>query len=151
MPDERGAARGSRPPPVGPSNRPRPVIGSLGALLAHLGAGSRPTSGWTRVLFLDRGNGLIAEEAWPGDAAPAEPPTPQAVAARALDHLAAAVILVCHHPGQGAAAPSPTDIEASRRLGAALDPVGVVLHDYVIVAGGGHTSLRATGVIRRRS
>ena len=43
--------------------------------------------------------------------------------------------------------PAGADIALTREIMTAGKPLGIALHDHVIVARGGHTSLRALGVI----
>ena len=68
------------------------------------------------------------------------------VARRALELGSAAVILVHNHPS-GDPTPSRQDIALTREMVAALKPLGVAVHDHVIVGRTGHASLRAQGLM----
>ena len=65
---------------------------------------------------------------------------------RALELGATALILAHNHPS-GDPDPSGDDIAATRRIVAAAEPLGISVHDHVIVAGGGWTSFRARGLL----
>lgn len=49
--------------------------------------------------------------------------------------------------GREGAQPSPQDIRLTRELSEAARHMKIAVHDLVIVAGGGRTSLRAEGLI----
>ena len=59
----------------------------------------------------------------------------------ALAVNATTVVLAHNHPS-GIAVPSMEDIITTRRMGAALDAVGVILEDHIVVAGREYVSLR---------
>ena len=59
----------------------------------------------------------------------------------ALSVNATSVILAHNHPS-GIAVPSMQDIVTTRRVGAALDAVGIILEDHIVVAGRDYVSLR---------
>ena len=59
----------------------------------------------------------------------------------ALAVNATTVVLAHNHP-RGIAVPSMEDIITTRRMGAALDAVGVILEDHIVVAGREYVSLR---------
>ena len=125
----------------------RPVISSLRTLLAHMGVPARAgRGGRLRLLFLDAGNGLIGDEAPRGGAAAPAALCPRALARRALALDAAAVILVREASG-GAAAPTADDVALSRQVVPILAAADVLLHDYLVVAGGRPTSLRGLGLL----
>lgn len=54
--------------------------------------------------------------------------------------------LIHNHPS-GDTTPSRADIEMTRDIARALTPVGVTVHDHVIVGGGEPASLRAMGLL----
>jgi len=58
----------------------------------------------------------------------------------------AAIILVHNHPS-GDPAPSRQDIALTRQIVEAGRPLGISLHDHVIIGAKGHASLRALGLI----
>jgi DNA repair protein RadC len=65
---------------------------------------------------------------------------------RALDLGSAAIILVHNHPS-GDPSPSRADIEVTRALIQAGKPLGIAVHDHLVMGTQGHVSLRAQGVI----
>ena len=65
---------------------------------------------------------------------------------RALELGSAALILVHNHPS-GDPEPSRQDITLTRELMAALKPLGIAVHDHVVVGSKGQASLRALGLI----
>ena len=62
----------------------------------------------------------------------------------ALD--ASALVMVHNHPSNYPH-PSKPDIEMTRQVRDALDRVGIVLHDHLIISRGGHTSFRQLGLL----
>lgn len=63
----------------------------------------------------------------------------------ALACKAVSVILAHNHPG-GIALPSPEDIATTRNIKSALQPMGIVLMDHIIVAGKDSVSMALSGV-----
>jgi DNA repair protein RadC len=125
----------------------RPVISSASALMDYLSVTMRhePIE-TTRILFLDRKNGLIKDEIQHRGTVNHTPLYPREVVKRVVELGASAIILV-HNHASGDATPSQTDIDTTRRLAAALSTINVVLHDHVIVSLNGETSLRKLGLI----
>jgi len=99
-----------------------------------------------RVLFLDGGNRLLADELVARGSTGGVPASVRMILNRALELHAAALIVVHNHPG-GQADPSPVDIAFTRKLAEAGRYLAIVLHDHLIVAGDVCTSLRARGVL----
>jgi DNA repair protein RadC len=64
------------------------------------------------------------------------------VVKRALELAATAVILVHNHPS-GDPAPSRADIDMTRSIVEAARPLGVTVHDHIIVGKSGHASFKA--------
>ena len=98
------------------------------------------------ILFLDRKNVLIKHERQQRGTINHTPVYPREVVKRALDLGAAALILVHNHPS-GDPTPSKADIEVTQHIKKAAAPLGVTLHDHIIIGHNGHTSLRDLGVI----
>jgi DNA repair protein RadC len=94
-----------------------------------------------RILFLDKGNKLIADEVQQTGTVDHTPVYPREVVKRALELSATAIILVHNHPS-GDPAPSQADIRMTREIAAVAKPLGVVLHDHIIVGREGHASLK---------
>jgi DNA repair protein RadC len=99
-----------------------------------------------RVLFLDRKNVLIADEAQAKGTVDHVPVYPREVAKRALELNASAVILVHNHPS-GDPAPSRADVEMTGRIEDALRSIGVALHDHVVIGKGAEASFRSLGLL----
>jgi len=98
------------------------------------------------ILFLDRKNVLIKHERQQRGTIDHTPVYPREVIKRALDLGAAALILVHNHPS-GDPTPSKADIAVTQDIKKAAAPLGVALHDHVIIGRNGHTSLRDLGLI----
>jgi len=128
----------------------RTLIGSWDALLDYCTANMAhsPTEQF-RVLFLDVKNGLIADEVQQEGTINHVQLYPREVVGRALALGAAAVILVHNHPS-GDATPSKADIEMTRQVAAAARPLGVAVHDHLIIGRDGHSSFRALGLLDGR-
>ncbi|MDJ0971234.1 MAG: DNA repair protein RadC [Kiloniellales bacterium] len=99
-----------------------------------------------RVLFLDRKNRLIADERQQKGTVDHTPVYPREVVKRALELGASALILVHNHPS-GDPTPSPADIDMTRAVSAAAESLGIAVHDHLILARSGETSLRGLGLI----
>jgi DNA repair protein RadC len=94
-----------------------------------------------RILFLDKKNQVIADEVQQKGTVDHTPVYPREVVKRALELSATAIILVHNHPS-GDPTPSQADIEMTRQIAAAAKPLGVALHDHIIVGREGHASLK---------
>ncbi|GAB5511031.1 MAG: DNA repair protein RadC [Hyphomicrobiales bacterium] len=99
-----------------------------------------------RILFLDKKNQLLRDELQQSGTIDHTPVYPREVVKRALELEASALILVHNHPS-GDPTPSRADISMTNAIAKAAEPLGVVVHDHVIVARQGHASLRALGLI----
>ncbi len=99
-----------------------------------------------RLLFLDKRNRVIADEQQQSGTVDHTPVYPREVVKRALEHGATALILVHNHPS-GDPTPSQEDIDMTRALIRAAQPVGLTIHDHVIVSRTGYRSFRSLGLI----
>jgi len=99
-----------------------------------------------RVLFLDRKNNLIADEAQGEGTVDHVPVYPREVVKRALALEASALILVHNHPS-GDPTPSQDDIDMTRQIERAMRAVGLVLHDHVVIGKEQDASFRASGLL----
>lgn len=99
-----------------------------------------------RILFLDKKNQLLRDEVQQSGTIDHTPVYPREVVKRALELEASALILVHNHPS-GDPTPSRADIAMTNAIAKAAEPLGVKVHDHVIVARQGHASLRALGLI----
>lgn len=125
----------------------RDVISSWDALITYCRAAmARLDTEEARLIFLDRKNVLIADETQGRGTVGHVQIYPREVARRALELNASALILVHNHPS-GDPAPSKADIEMTKLIRAALDTVGVTLHDHVVIGKGREVSFRAMGLI----
>ena len=95
-----------------------------------------------RILFLDKGNHLIADEQHQTGTVDHTPVYPREVVKRALELSATAVILVHNHPS-GDPTPSRADIDMTRAIVEVARPLGISVHDHLIVGKDGHASLKA--------
>ncbi len=95
-----------------------------------------------RVLFLDKKNGLLADEVQGRGTVDHTPVYPREIVRRALELNASAMILVHNHPS-GDPSPSQADIMMTQTIVAVAKPLGVNVHDHLIVGRNGHASLRA--------
>lgn len=125
----------------------RDVVSSWGALIDYCrtSMAHRDTEQF-RILFLDRKNIVIADEAQAEGTVDHVPVYPREVAKRALELNASAIILVHNHPS-GDATPSPEDVAMTRQILAACDAIGVTIHDHVVIGKGSETSFRSDGLI----
>jgi DNA repair protein RadC len=98
------------------------------------------------LLFLDRKNVLIADERQQRGTIDHTPVYPREVVKRAPELNASALILVHNHPS-GDPTPSKADIAVTRDIVNAAKPLGVTVHDHVIIGRGRHTSLRDLGLL----
>lgn len=94
-----------------------------------------------RILFLDKRNGLIADEVQQTGTVDHTPVYPREVIRRALELSATALILVHNHPS-GDPTPSRADIQMTRQIAEIAKPLGVEVHDHIIVGKQGQTSFR---------
>jgi DNA repair protein RadC len=99
-----------------------------------------------RILFLDRKNGLIADEVQQTGTVDHTPVYPREVVRRALELSATAIILVHNHPS-GDPTPSNADVKMTRQIVDIAKPLGIEIHDHVIVGRDGHASFRGLGLI----
>jgi len=94
-----------------------------------------------RILFLDKKNRLIADEVQQRGTVDHTPVYVREVVKRALELSASAIILVHNHPS-GDPTPSRADIDMTRQIVDAAKPLGIGVHDHIIVGRQGHASLK---------
>ncbi|ABS64207.1 DNA repair protein RadC [Parvibaculum lavamentivorans DS-1] len=123
------------------------VLGSWAALLDYCSASMahNPTEQF-RILFLDRKNVLIADEVQQKGTVDHTPVYPREVVKRALELNASALILVHNHPS-GDPTPSTADVEMTRQIVNTAKPLGIEVHDHLVVGKGRHASFRTLGLI----
>jgi DNA repair protein RadC len=124
----------------------RPVISSWTALLAYVRVAlQHEAREQFRVIFLDKKNQLIADEVMNRGTVDHAPVYPREVMRRALELSACAVILVHNHPS-GDPSPSRADIDITRQVVEAGKPLGVLVHDHLVVGRDGVASFKALGL-----
>jgi DNA repair protein RadC len=129
----------------------RPVLDSWDKLVDYLRAAmAHKMIEQFRLLFLDRRNVLIADEVQHEGSIDHTPVYPREVVKRALALDASALVMVHNHPSNHPQ-PSKPDIDMTRQVRDALDRVGVVLHDHLIISRRGHTSFRQMGLLDAKS
>ncbi|WP_328596013.1 RadC family protein [Aureimonas psammosilenae] len=122
--------------------RSREVLSSWSAVIDYCTAAmAHQTREQFRILFLDKKNALIADEVQHVGTVDHTPVYPREVVRRALELSASAIILVHNHPS-GDPTPSRADIEMTRTIAETARPLGITVHDHVIVGRSGHTSLK---------
>jgi DNA repair protein RadC len=125
----------------------RPVLSSWSALVDYLRtAMAHEANEQFRLLFLDRKNALIAEEVQARGTVDHTPVYVREVVKRALELGATALILVHNHPS-GDPTPSRADVDLTREIARAAAPLGVTIHDHIIIGRGEPASLRALGLM----
>ncbi len=127
--------------------RDRPVLSSWKAVLDHC----RTSMAFNeveqfRVLFLDKKNALITDEVQQTGTVDHTPVYIREVIKRALELSATAIILVHNHPS-GDPTPSRADIDMTKQVSEAAEPLGITIHDHIIVARNGHTSFKGLGLL----
>jgi DNA repair protein RadC len=125
----------------------RPLLSSWAAVLEYC----RATMAFSpreqfRVLFLDKRNHLIADEIQGRGTVDHTPVYPREVARRSLELGATAIILAHNHPS-GDPTPSAADIRMTREIVSVLDPLGIIVHDHVVLGREGHASLKGLRLI----
>lgn len=125
----------------------RPVLSDERALIEYLTfTMAYADSERFRVLFLDARNCLLLDEIVATGSVRGAVVHPREIMRRAIEIGASALIVVHNHPS-GDPTPSPADLETTRRLAGAADLMGLKLHDHLIVARSGYSSLKRRGVL----
>ncbi|MGA1803441.1 RadC family protein [Rhizobium sp. HT1-10] len=99
-----------------------------------------------RILFLDKRNTLIADEVQGRGTVDHTPVYPREVVKRALELSATAIILVHNHPS-GDPTPSRADIDMTKTIVDTARPLGIVVHDHIIIGKDGHASFKGLRLI----
>jgi DNA repair protein RadC len=74
------------------------------------------------------------------------PVYPREVVKRALELSASALILVHNHPS-GDPSPSAADVKMTKEIAEVAKPLGIIIHDHIIVGRDGHASLKGLRLI----
>jgi len=99
-----------------------------------------------RVLFLDKRNQLIADELQQVGTVDHTPVYPREVVKRALELSATAIIIVHNHPS-GDPTPSRADVQMTQAIVEIAKPMGISVHDHIIVGKEGHASFKGMKLI----
>jgi len=125
--------------------RERIPIGSFAELTDYVGFSLKHEAVEVlRMLYLDRKNGLLADEEANRGTVDHVPIYPREIVRRALELGASAVIMVHNHPS-GDPTPSEADVSFSQQVERALSVMNITLHDSLIVGKNGFASLRSLG------
>lgn len=125
----------------------RPVLGSWRAVLDYCRARlAHEKVERFRTLYLDNKNRLIADEEHNRGTVNQTMLYPRELVKRALDLGASNLILVHNHP-TGDPTPSEDDIETTRLVIEAAKPLGIAIHDHLVIGKHGHSSLRSLGLM----
>jgi DNA repair protein RadC len=127
--------------------RKRPVLSSWSSVLDYCRtAMAFSDKEQFRLLFLDKRNQLIADEVQQSGTVDHTPVYPREVVKRALELSATALILVHNHPS-GDPTPSRADIQMTQAIIDVAKPLGIAVHDHIIVGKEGHASLKGLKLI----
>lgn len=125
----------------------KPILGSWAEVIDYCKTQmAYETTEQFRILFLDKKNRLIADEVQQTGTVDHTPVYPREVIKRSLELSATALILVHNHPS-GDPAPSSADIQMTRQIADVAKPLGIVVHDHIIIGRSGHSSLRGLKLI----
>ncbi len=125
----------------------KPILSSWDALLEYCqSAMAHRDIEQFRVLYLDRKNVLIADEAQAEGTVDHVPVYPREIVKRALELNASALILVHNHPS-GDPTPSRSDIDMTFQIQKAADLLGIVLHDHLVIGKAREVSFRSEGYL----
>jgi len=125
----------------------KPVLGSWKDVIDYCHAAmAHSERELFRILFLDKRNCLITDEVQGVGTVDHAPVYPREVIRRALEVGATAIILVHNHPS-GDPAPSTADIRMTKEIMAVSEPMGISVHDHIIIGRHGHVSMRGQKLI----
>jgi DNA repair protein RadC len=119
------------------------VLGSWSSVIDYCHqAMAYETNEQFRILFLDKRNQLIADEVQQRGTVDHAPVYPREVVKRALELSATAIVLVHNHPS-GDPTPSRADIEMTQTIASTAQPLGIAVHDHIIIGKDGHASMKS--------
>ncbi|WP_160004386.1 DNA repair protein RadC [Rhizobium sp. 18055] len=127
--------------------RGKQVLSSWSSVIEYCHAAmAHETREQFRILFLDKRNALIADEVQGLGTVDHTPVYPREVVKRALELSATALILVHNHPS-GDPTPSRADIDMTKMIIDTAKPLGITVHDHIIIGKDGHASLKGLRLI----
>lgn len=125
----------------------KPILGSWSELIDYCHAQmAYENIEQFRILFLDKKNRLIADEVQQRGTVDHTPVYTREVIKRTLELSSTAIILVHNHPS-GDPAPSAADVQMTRAIVDVAKPLGITVHDHIIIGKSGHASLRGLKLI----
>jgi DNA repair protein RadC len=120
----------------------RPVLASWNAIIDYCRAAMAFNEVESfRLLFVDKRNQLIADEVQQTGTVDHTPVYAREVIKRALELSATGIIMVHNHPS-GDPTPSMADIDMTKKIIAAGQAIGILVHDHIIIGRKGNVSLR---------
>ncbi len=127
--------------------RNKQVLGSWSSVINYCHAAmAHETREQFRILFLDKRNVLIADEVQGHGTVDHTPVYPREVVRRALELSSTALILIHNHPS-GDPTPSRADIEMTKTIIDTAKPLGIAVHDHIIIGKDGHASFKGLRLI----
>ncbi len=99
-----------------------------------------------RILFLNGKLELISDEQQQKGTINHTPIYPREVVKRALELGASSIILVHNHPS-GDVNPSKDDVEVTKMIISIAKPLGIAVHDHVIIGSKDYFSFKSKGII----
>jgi len=124
-----------------------PVLGSWDILIKYCrSVMAFETREQFRILFLDKKNRLLADEVQQIGTVDHTPVYPREVIKRSLELSATALILLHNHPS-GDPAPSTADVQMTHTIIEAARPMGIIVHDHIIIGRNAHASLKGLKLI----
>lgn len=125
----------------------KPILSSWDALLDYCQtAMAHRDLEQFRVLYLDRKNVLVADEAQANGTVDHVPVYPREVVKRALELNATALILVHNHPS-GDPTPSEADVQMAFAIRDAASVFNIAIHDHLVIGKARELSFRAEGYL----
>lgn len=125
----------------------KPILNSWARLIDYCAATmGHETKEHFRILFLNKKNELIADEIQQSGTVDHTPVYPREIMKRALE-LSATAIILCHNHPSGDPTPSRTDIDMTKQIIAAGEPLNIIIHDHIIVSKNGTASFRNLGLL----
>lgn len=125
----------------------RPILSSWSALLDYCRSAMQFEGvEQFRVLFLDRKNCLISDEIMGKGTVDRAPVYPREIIKRALA-LESTAIILCHNHPSGDPTPSQSDIDVTKQIILAAQPLDITVHDHLIIGRDNIASFKTLGLI----
>lgn len=125
----------------------QPVLEDTERLMAYLTTAlARERVEQFRILFLDDGGMLKADEVQATGTVNHTPVYPREVVRRAMELAASSLVLVHNHPS-GDPTPSRDDLEMTRQIQEAATALSITVRDHLIIGNGRWLSFREAGLL----